>query len=99
MRAVKRAQAAMQAAADAGDVLGVRRAQGWMFAAAMRLRRDGRVASPDALCRALGVPRRAYDEAVRRRRAGERPPLELQASRVWTALEWAGDVRFLGRAA
>ena len=104
MAGVRAAQQAMRAAADAGDEDAVRRARSRMFAAAMRLRRDGRLASPDALCRALGVHRQVYDDVVRHRRGSyydhhPRPPADSPEGRVLLALEGAGDVRFIEKAA
>ena len=104
MAGVRAAQQAMRAAADAGDEDAVRRARSRMFAAAMRLRRDGRLASPDALCRALGVHRHVYDDVVLHRRGSyydhhPRPPADSPEGRVLLALEGAGDVRFIGKAA
>ena len=104
MGGVRAAQQAMRAATAAGDEDAVRSAQSAMFAAAMRLRRDGRLASPDALCRALGVRRQVYDDVVLRRRGSyydhhPRPPADSAEGRVLLALEGAGDVRFSAAAA
>ena len=81
----------------------VRRAEGEMIAAAMRLGPSGRIASPAAFCRALGVRRHVYDDVVRRYRdeigAGRWPRAGNGCDRVLSALAAAGDVRFASRRA
>ena len=57
----------------------------------------GRVASPNALCAALGVNRSVYDDVVRRYANGRRrrsPRRGSAAARMLAALRSAGDVRF-----
>lgn len=60
--------------------------------------RTGQIASPAALCAALGVRRQLYYDAVRRHRAGGRPPRPgSQTAHMLAALQRAGDVRFTSR--
>ena len=62
-----------------------------------RLNAAGRIASPAALCAALGVDRRCYDNTVGRYAHGraEHPPRRRSdTARMLTALRAAGDVRF-----
>ena len=70
-------------------------------AAAMRLGRSGRVASPGDLCDALGVSRYAYDDVLRRYRDGTGdgrvPRPGSDCGRVLAALVASGDVRFASR--
>ena len=71
------------------------------FAAAMRLGPSGWIASPGALCRALGLKRSVYYAVVRRYRdevgAGRWPRSGNDSERMLTALSAAGDVRFASR--
>ena len=63
----------------------------------MRRNASGRIASPAALCAALGLSRKTYYDAVARYARGRRarPPRRRSATaRMLTALEAAGDVRF-----
>lgn len=65
--------------------------------------KTGHVASPDALCAALGVSRRTYDNVVARfqpqdgRRRKEPRVLKRgsDTARMLAALRTAGDVRFV----
>ena len=73
-----------------------------MLEMAMRLREDGQIASPIALCLALGVERRVYDDVVHLyaggRSGGKRPRGEdTDRRRVFETLIDAGDVRFAAR--
>lgn len=68
--------------------------------------RDGQIASPNALCLAIGEQRYVYDDVVRRYangRAGRsRPRPGSSVERLLIALKGAGDERFInnpGRAA
>ena len=71
------------------------------FAAPMRLGPSGRIASPGALCRALGLKRSVYYAVVRRYRdevgAGRWPRSGNDSERMLIALSAAGDVRFASR--
>jgi hypothetical protein len=71
------------------------------LAAAMRLGPSGRLASPGALCGALGLKRSVYYAAVRRYRdevgAGRWPRSGTDSERVLIALSTSGDVRFASR--
>ena len=71
------------------------------FAAAMRLGPSGRIASPGALCRALGLKRSVYYAVVRRYRdevgAGRWPRSGNDSERMLIALGTSGDVRFASR--
>ena len=71
------------------------------FAVAMRLGPSGRIASPGALCRALGLKRSVYYAVVRRYRdevgAGRWPRSGNDSERMLIALSAAGDVRFASR--
>ena len=73
------------------------------LAAAMRLGRAGRIASPGALCRALGVNRSVYYAVVRRYRdevgAGCWPRAGNDSERMLIALSTSGDTRFASRRA
>ena len=99
--AVKEAKRRMFAAVQRGDWEGARRAESEMLAAGMRLGPSGQIASPAALCRALGVRRYVYDDVVRRYRdeigAGRWPRAGNRCDRVLTALTSAGDARFASR--
>ena len=101
--AVKVAKRRMFAAVRRGDWQGARRAESEMLAAGMRLGPSGQIASPAALCRALGVRRHVYDDVVRRYRdeigADRWPRAGNHCERVLTALTSAGDVRFASRRA
>ena len=78
----------MQAAADRGDEGAVRRARGEAIEAGLRLGRNGEIASPAALCRAVGAPREAYGRVLAGEAGGD------DEERVRRALELAGDRRF-----
>ena len=71
------------------------------FVAAMRLGPTGRIASPGALCRALGVKRSVYYAVVRRYRdevgPGRWPRPGTDSERMLVALGTSGDVRFASR--
>ena len=99
--AVKEAKGRMFAAVQRGDWEAARRAESEMLAAGMRLGPSGQIASPAALCRALGVRRYVYDDVIRRYRdeigAGRWPRAGNRCDRVLTALTSAGDVRFASR--
>ena len=101
--AVEAAKRRMDAAVQRTDWRSMRGAESEMYAAAMRLGPSGRIASPAALCRALGVRRHIYDDVVRRYRdetgAGRWPRAGNGCDRVLTALTVAGDVRFASRRA
>lgn len=59
------------------------------------LRRDGRLASPDALCLALGLDREVYDYCRDRRRdEAWLPRRGMPAETMLAALGASGDVRF-----
>ena len=84
------------------DWQAVTAAQAEMLQVAMRLRDDGQIASPNALCLALGVERRVYDDVAHLyaggRSGGKRPRGEdTDRRRVFDALIDAGDVRFAAR--
>ena len=84
------------------DWQAVTAAQVEMLQVAMRLRADGQIASPNALCLALGVERRVYDDVAHHyasgRSDGKRPRGEdTDRRRVFDALIDAGDVRFAAR--
>lgn len=103
LRAVKLAKRRMFAAVQRGDWPDVRRAESEMLAAGMRLASSGRIASPAAFCRVLGVRRSVYDDVVRRYRdetgAGRWPRPGSRCDRVLAALASVGDVRFASRRA
>ena len=71
------------------------------FNAAATLRADGRIASVDAICEALGCARYVYDDVVRRyagRPASVKPRnLDSPVGRMLTLLEASGDHRFAHR--
>ena len=71
------------------------------LAAAMRLGPSGRIASPGALCGALGLNRSVYYAVVRRYRdevgAGRWPRSGTDSERMLIALSTSGDVRFASR--
>ena len=71
------------------------------FEAAIRLGPAGRIASPGALCGALGVNRSVYYAVVRRYRdevgAGRWPRSGNDSERMLIALSTSGDVRFASR--
>ena len=71
------------------------------FVAAMRLGLSGRIASPGALCRALGLKRSVYYAVVRRYRdevgTGRWPRSRNDSERMLIALSTSGDVRFASR--
>ena len=71
------------------------------LAAGIRLGPSGRIASPGALCRALGLKRSVYYAVVRRYRdevgAGRWPRSGNDSERMLIALSTAGDVRFASR--
>ena len=99
--AVKEAKRRMFAAVQRGDWKAAQRAENEMLAAGMRLGPSGQIASPAALCRALGVRRYVYGDVVRRYRdevgAGRWPRTGSRCGRVLAALTSAGDVRFASR--
>ena len=68
---------------------------------AMRLGPAGTIASPGALCRALGFNRSVYYAVVRRYRdevgAGRWPRVGSECDRMLVALGAAGDTRFASR--
>ena len=72
-------------------------------AAALRLAPSGQIASPVALCRALGVRRSVYYAVVRRYRdetGAERwPQAGSDSERMLIALSASGDARFASRRA
>ena len=70
-----------------------------MLSAALRTDGNGEIASPNALCLALGVDRRVYDDVVFHyagARGGAKRPrgADSDRRRVFDALIDAGDVRF-----
>ena len=71
------------------------------FAAAMRLGPSGRIASPGALCTALGLNRSVYYAVVRRYRdeigPGRWPRAGTDSERMFIALGTSGDDRFASR--
>ena len=91
------ARAAWARMVDATDPESRRAAAAEAFAAGARLNAAGRIASPAALCAALGCGRKVYDNTVRRYAHGRRnrPPRPGSATaRMVAALREAGDVRF-----
>lgn len=89
--------------ADDIDWNRVRRLEEEIMRIAMTLRKDGRIASPDALCLALGSARHVYDDVVRRYADGRpgsvpRDP-RSETGRMLAALVASGDVRFAARRA
>lgn len=99
--AVREANDAVDAAMQAADWDGMRRHEARMFRAAMALRENGRIASVEALCLALGVARTVYDDVVRRYsdgRNGTRPRNpDSDTGRMLRALVMSGDARFASR--
>ena len=87
--------------ADPVDWDAAEAAEAEKFAAALTLGAGGRVASPEAVCLALGISRDVYQDVVRRyadaARNRGRPRRGSQADRMLTALVVAGDVRFAAR--
>ena len=77
------------------------RSESEMLAVAMRLGPSGRIVSPGALCRALGLNRSVYYAVVRRYRdeigAGRWPRAASDSNRMLIALSTSGDVRFASR--
>ena len=72
------------------------------FDVALKLGEDGTIASPNALCAALGCPRDVYDATVRLYAdagTGGRPRETSRYGRMLRALRLAGDVRVTGRRA
>ena len=87
------------AASETIDWQAVTAAQVEMLQVAMRLRGDGQIASPNALCLALGVDRRVYDDVVHLYaggRGGSKRPRgeDTDRRRVFDALIDADDKRF-----
>ena len=85
----------------AGDLEAMKRHKRRMWNAALTLRENGRIASVEALCRAVGgVERTTYDDVVRRYAdgrsdAGKSPRRpDSPTGQVLGALIAAGDVRF-----
>ena len=81
------------------DWSAVERLQGEMLAVALRLRPDGRIASPAALCAALLSDRHVYDDVVRRYAHAEpghgpRPRKGSRCEQMLRALVESGDTRF-----
>ena len=68
-----------------------------MMVAATQLNPDGEIASPNALCDALGVDRGVYYKAVAAAKRGEQPDEGSDRRQVFDALVDAGDVRFVNR--
>ena len=100
--AVKEAKRRMFASVQRGDWQAARRAESDMLAAGMRIGPSGQIASPAALCRALGVRRHVYDDVIRRYRdetGAGRWPREGNHYRVLAALISAEDARFASRRA
>lgn len=89
----------MDRAELAGDDGAAKRHRERMLRFAATLGPDGRIASPKAICRALGVRRYVYDDVVRRfadGRAGGKTPRDpwSDTGRVFSLLVASGDVRF-----
>ena len=87
--------------AKGGEAQAIHRFGSETFEAAMRLGPSGRIASPGALCRALGLNRSVYYAVVRRYRdevgAGRWPRSGNDSERMLIALSTSGDVRFASR--
>ena len=85
----------------AGDREAYARHERRMWRAALTLREDGRIASVEALCKAVGVEIHTYDYVVRRfadGRPGRQPRNRASDSaRMLQALVRSGDVRFSRR--
>lgn len=101
--AVREANDAVDAAmfADPPDWDAARRHEERMFRAAGTLDGNGRIASVEAVCLALGVARTVYDDVVRRYRDGRgggrpRSP-RSDTARVLALLVASGDARFASR--
>lgn len=92
-----------QAAAPRGNGRGAHLSEESIRTAATRLGPSGRIASPGALCRAVGVRRSVYYAVVRRYRdeigAGRWPRTGSASERMLIALSAAGDARFASRRA
>ena len=101
MAAVKAEDDEVDAAMLKGDWDAARRHEARKFRAAMALRDDGRIASVEAVCLALGVPRTVYDDVVRRYsdgRGGTKPRNpDSDTGRMLRALVMSGDARFASR--
>ena len=86
---------------DPVDWDAVARTEQQKLTVALRLRADGQIASPSAVCLALGAPRYVYDDVVRRYHDSmnnrRRPRRGSQTERMLTALAGAGDIRFRSR--
>ena len=85
-----------------------RQAKAEMMTAATTLGPDGRIASVEALCLALGVERHVFDNAVRlyadggpreHKRPRKRRPFSSPTEKMFHALVESGDVRFASRRA
>ena len=100
---VRAARGRRSAAIEAGDRAGAERAQHDAVTAAIRLGDNGEIASPNALCLALGLEERryVYDDTVRRYRDGvgksRRPRSGSACGKVLALLIAAGDTRFASR--
>ena len=78
----------------------IERVEAQMYTVALALRPDGQVASPAAVCLALGTPRYVFDDVLRRYRdgaGGRKPRTGSACARMLVALVGAGDVRFASR--
>lgn len=91
----------MDAAMLESDWKAAERQEAHMYRAAMALRDNGRIASAEALCLALGVDRTVYDDVLRRyaddRGGGTPRSPDSDTSRMLTALVGSGDIRFASR--
>ena len=98
---VQAARERRSAAMEAGDWGTAERADFEALTVATRLGPDGRVASPAALCMALGAERQLYHDVLRhyrdRRGNGKRPRKGTVTERMFDTLVLSGDVRFASR--
>ena len=98
---------------DHPDLEAASRAEGEALAIAMTLGPNGTIASPDALCKVIGVSRKVFSDVVKRYADG-RPrqhkqprrrkkegflgvPIPTDTEKMFTALVASGDVRFASR--
>ena len=98
---VEAARERRSAAMEASDWAAAERANLEALTAGTRLGPDGRIASPAALCKALGVERQLYHDVLRHYRdgrgTGRRPRKGTVTERMFDALVLSGDVRFASR--
>lgn len=98
---VEAARERRSAAMEASDWGAAERANLEALTTGTRLGPDGRIASPAALCKALGVERQLYRDVLRHyqdgRGTGRRPRKGTVTERMFDALVLSGDVRFASR--